>query len=280
MCKKGRMFRLLTADEIVARVASYSAKGASLLLYKTARTDIALLNETVGPLNWKKSHEIVNGFVTCTLSIWDDEKKEWISKTDVGTEDNAAKDKDSTADDQDKADDKKAGKDANSNLATKSKYSDSLKRAGFCWGLGIELYTAPFIWVPASKGGNKNLKATVSEIGYDENDRINRLVLTDRNGNVIYSFGTQQTPAKPAAVNDNSDLVAKLRAKLEEKRVPEKYVTDAYKVDALEKVSASAVATMLTPAGIAKIFNSYQKTLEKEKQFNLFANLPDELPYD
>lgn len=249
------------ADEIDARVAQVTAKGASLLLYKDARCDMALLDETVGCMNWKKEYSRDNR--NCTVSIWDDEKQQWISKEDTGTESNTE--------------------------AEKGLASDSFKRACFNWGIGRELYTAPFVWVNADKitiTTGKNGKPacydrfSVTEIGYDAKRRINRLVVVNKKtGETVYTFGTQQAP-KPAAVNDNSDLVAKLRAKLEEKRVPEKFVTDAYKVDALEKVSASAVATMLTPAGIAKIVNSYQKTVAKEKQFNLFDNLPDELPYD
>jgi hypothetical protein len=35
--------------------------------------------------------------------------------------------------------------------AAKGEASDAFKRACFKWGLGRELYTAPFIWVPAEK---------------------------------------------------------------------------------------------------------------------------------
>lgn len=44
-------FRLLKADEIEARVATCTEKGVSLLLYKDARCDMNILDETVGPLN-------------------------------------------------------------------------------------------------------------------------------------------------------------------------------------------------------------------------------------
>ena len=35
--------------------------------------------------------------------------------------------------------------------AEKGNASDARKRAGFAWGIGRELYTAPFTWIPADK---------------------------------------------------------------------------------------------------------------------------------
>ena len=113
------MFRDLTADEIEVRVASVTPKGVSLLLYKDARVDQNILDETVTPWNWMRSHSRDNA--NCTVSIWDESKKQWISKEDTGVESFTEKEK---------------------GLA-----SDSFKRACFNWGIGRELYTAPFIWV-------------------------------------------------------------------------------------------------------------------------------------
>ena len=114
-------FRLLKASEIDCRIATVSQKGVSVLLYKDARVDQNILDETVGPMNWQRSHSRDNA--NCTVSLWDDEKKQWISKEDTGTESYTEKEK---------------------GLA-----SDSFKRACFNWGIGRELYTAPFIWIPA-----------------------------------------------------------------------------------------------------------------------------------
>ena len=118
-----KKFRYLKADEVECRVAQCSDKGCSLLLYKDARCDMALLDETVGPENWQRHHSRENA--NCIISIWDDNKKQWIEKEDTGTESNTE--------------------------AAKGLASDSFKRAGFNWGIGRELYTAPFIWIPASK---------------------------------------------------------------------------------------------------------------------------------
>lgn len=113
------MFRDLTADEIECRVAQCTEKGVSLLLYKDARCDQAILDETVGAFGWMRQHTRDNA--NCIVSIWDENKQQWILKEDTGTESNTEKEK---------------------GLA-----SDSFKRACFNWGIGRELYTAPFIWI-------------------------------------------------------------------------------------------------------------------------------------
>ena len=116
-------FRALTAEEIECRVSTMNEKGLSLLLYKDARCDMNILDETVGAENWQRTHTRDNA--NCIVSIWDEKKQQWISKEDTGTESYTEKEK---------------------GLA-----SDSFKRACFNWGIGRELYTAPFIWIPADK---------------------------------------------------------------------------------------------------------------------------------
>ena len=49
------MFRLLKANEIDVRVAMVKESGVSLLLYKDARCDMNILDETVGEMNWIRS---------------------------------------------------------------------------------------------------------------------------------------------------------------------------------------------------------------------------------
>lgn len=115
------MFRDLKAEEIECRVAQAKPNGVSLLLYKDARCDQSILDETVGPMNWQRHHNRDNA--NCVVSIWDEQKKQWIEKEDTGTESNTE--------------------------AQKGLASDSFKRACFNWGIGRELYTAPFIWIKA-----------------------------------------------------------------------------------------------------------------------------------
>ena len=72
-------FPTLTAKDIECRVASISEKGCSLLLYKDARCDMRILDKVVGPLGWKRSHELIDGKLFCNVSIYDEEKAEWIT---------------------------------------------------------------------------------------------------------------------------------------------------------------------------------------------------------
>ena len=85
------MFRDLTADEVECRIGMLKQNGLTLLLYKDARCDMNILDETIGAMNWKKSYTRDNA--NCIVSIWDDQKKEWISKEDTGTESNTEKEK-------------------------------------------------------------------------------------------------------------------------------------------------------------------------------------------
>ncbi|MCI6516227.1 MAG: hypothetical protein MR442_03360 [Lachnospiraceae bacterium] len=131
-----KQFRALTAGDIECRVSTVSDKGCSLLLYKDARCDMKILDETVGPENWKRSHELINGNLFCNVSLWDEGKKEWVTKQDVGTESYTEKEK--------------------------GQASDAFKRACFNWGIGRELYTAPFIWIKSGDVtlAQKNGKST------------------------------------------------------------------------------------------------------------------------
>lgn len=174
---KNLEFDLLRPEDIEVRVAIVTDKGCSLLLYKDARCDMNMLDKTVGAYNWKREHSRDNA--NCVVSLWDEEKKEWVSKEDTGTESFTEKEK---------------------GLA-----SDSFKRACFNWGIGRELYTAPFIWAPANlceiadKNGKKTVKNgfEVLSIGYDENRRIQQLViLNDKTSEVVFEMGVKSATKK------------------------------------------------------------------------------------
>lgn len=131
----------LRVDQIEFRVQSINNGGyATILAYKDARVDMNRLDEVVGPTNWERTHSRDNA--NCTVSIWDAEKSQWISKEDTGTESNTEKEK---------------------GLA-----SDSFKRACFNWGIGRELYDFPVIqirlnddeWTTYEYQGKTRAKAT------------------------------------------------------------------------------------------------------------------------
>jgi hypothetical protein len=176
-------FRLLRADEIDVRISIVKDWGIGLLLYKDARCDQNILDETVGPMNWQRHHTRENA--NCIVSIWDAEKNQWIEKEDTGTESYTEKEK---------------------GLA-----SDSFKRACFNWGIGRELYTAPSMLV-----FKKNLKKltevngkwscsdrfSVKDIEYDGRKIAKVDVLNETTGEVL-TFG------EPVAETKKTEKVRK-----------------------------------------------------------------------
>ncbi len=168
------MFRDLKADEIECRVGQATEKGLSLLLYKDARVDMAILDSTVGQERWQREHYEVKGNLYCRVGI--KIENEWIWKSDCGTESNTE--------------------------AQKGESSDSFKRACVNWGIGRELYTAPFIWVNAQDCNLKQVQAnnktiyrcndtfSVTEIHIKDKAITGVAIKNDKLGKVVYTFGT------------------------------------------------------------------------------------------
>ena len=160
-------FRTLGANEIDCRVNTINENGLTLLLYKDARCDMNILDETVGSMNWKREHTRDNA--NCIVSIWDSEKSQWISKEDTGTESNTEKEK---------------------GLA-----SDSFKRACVNWGIGRELYTSPVIHITNDKCrkyvNNKGKYATndkfyVEAIKYNETREIIAIAIKNNRNERVF----------------------------------------------------------------------------------------------
>lgn len=168
-------FRKLKASEIDCRISQIEKTWCTLLLYKDARVDQNILDETVGCMNWQKRY--VRDNANCIVGIWDEDKKQWVEKEDTGTE--------------------------SFSEAEKGLASDSFKRACFNWGIGRELYTAPSIFIfPRKdikyKNGGKEVdeffeykdgkyttktRFEVEIITYDENSAIKDLIIRDNKGN-------------------------------------------------------------------------------------------------
>ena len=167
-------FPLLTADDIEVKVQKVTDKGAVGVLYKTARTDMRLLDDVVGT-SWQDEYREVKGNLYCKISIWD-EKMGWVGREDCGVE----------------------SREDDDNNQKKGEASDAFKRAGTKWGIGRELYTSPFIFlaVPtkARDGGrgydlaNRFTRFEVSHIEYIDN-RISALTIIDDKGNIVYQMG-------------------------------------------------------------------------------------------
>ena len=197
-------FRLLRADEIDVRVSQIASNYCTLLLYKDARVDQNILDETVGCMNWQKRY--VRDNANCIVGIWDEEKKQWVEKEDTGTE--------------------------SFSEAEKGLASDSFKRACFNWGIGRELYTAPSIFIfPRKDMGAKTkedeeskefykvgevngkdkyatkTKFYVDLIDYDKNRNIKDLVIRDNKGNLRFELLTKE---KEKELNKQFDELIKL----------------------------------------------------------------------
>ena len=179
----------LTKDDVEARVGANTKNGFSLLLYKTSRTDVKRLNSVCG-LMWSNSHRNdSNGLVCCSISVYDKETNQWITREDVGVESFTEKEKGS--------------------------YSDSFKRAGFRFGIGIELYNTPFIFVKWDMESDKNKQGKTvykpkdfypSNIEIKEyevkNGEVSKVVIT-YDGKEIY-------PKKQPSLTDRFEMAMKL----------------------------------------------------------------------
>lgn len=221
------MCRKLNADEISVRIGTYKEAdknhpnvkpGASLLLYKDARVDMKILDEMYGTFGWQKTYQKIGDSMFCTISVYDKEKQQWISKQDVGTESNME--------------------------ATKGEASDAFKRAGFNFGIGRELYTAPFIWVPGDLMKSKYDKFHVEEIGYTD-DAISFLkIFNDTKHVVVYQFNNIKKEAEPiekkaaAPANNLSEITTdSIRAEMARTGIEEKTVLEMFKAEKLDDLN-------------------------------------------
>ena len=221
-----KKIRLLRADEIECRVSMVSENGAALLLYKDARVDQNILDETFGIYGWKREHLFMGDALFCTVSIRD-ENGEWVSKQDVGT--------------------------PSLSEPVKGSASDAFKRACFNWGIGRELYTAPFIWVPAERVEIHREKERfvtrdrfrVEKIEYDERQNICGLQIVNQKRAVVYSYSQnagshsgQAEDKKPADTDRITPMQEKkLKKEMERTGVSEKQVCERYQVSNIKELS-------------------------------------------
>ena len=244
---ENKTIRLLMADEIECRVGTISEKGLSLLLYKDARADMKILDEVFGSNNWQRTHEVIGGNLYCNVQIYDEQKKQWISKMDVGTESYTEKEK--------------------------GQASDSFKRACVSVGIGRELYTAPFIWIAANKvniqpRGDKYItydKFKVKEITYNENREIVGLTILNQDGKVVYSLSASKgltgkaetenvSPSPAKASLPTAERVMQMNKELERTGVALDTVLSRYQISSVEEMTESMFSNAM---------NSLKKTKKK-----------------
>jgi hypothetical protein len=222
-------FRPLTADDVEVRISTVKKNGVQLLLYKDARVDQNVLDESVGVENWQKKYEMIGGNLFCSVGILVDRGagiKEWIWKQDVGVESYTEKEK--------------------------GQASDAFKRACFCLGIGRELYTAPFIWISADKveikdAGKDTYKCyerfavrsmTVSD------GRITALSVINSKGIEVFSYGkrtAQSATQEPTQVYEQKPMLVTeaeikiLEAELARTGVAKQTICNAYHVNDLSE---------------------------------------------
>lgn len=221
---------LLTATDIECRIQQITNKGAVLLLYKTARVDMRILDEVYGAMNWQRHHEVINDNLFCTISVWDSEKSQWVSKQDVGTESNAE--------------------------AEKGQASDAFKRAGFAWGIGRELYDAPFIFIQAPI--DKYDRFTVKEINYDKEKReFTSLVIVDKKGKERYRLNGTKTDRPQKSTDDRQQKGVAAIVELVKKNKAEQpfadWLKDTMKVESLDG---------LTVEQLGAVYKGFKKWIE------------------
>lgn len=261
-------FRLLEANEIDVRVATFKAKNGdkgascSLLLYKDARVDQNLLDEAFGIYGWKRTHQLIGDRLYCTVEVRNPETGEWIAKQDVGTESNAEKEK--------------------------GQASDSFKRACFNLGIGRELYTAPSIWlnegqfnVKKGKDGKDTTydKFVVSKIEYKDRTICELEIINTSMGNkVVYTFGgnkvkplptleekpkksatkkavavesttPQEMPPQNTGYPERGEMLKLAKSKYPDGSAQQKSLLEMWKIDNLEKATTAQLMVIWSKYG-------------------------------
>ena len=175
---------LLKAKDIEIKIKQVCENGAIALLYKTARVDMSILDEVFGAENWETDYREIKGNLYCGIGVFFPEQNRIVWKWDCGIE---------------------SREDGEGN-EKKGEASDSFKRAGVKWGIGRELYTAPFIFlnVPTKKNEkgkyelvNRFQSFSVKSIEYDGRN-IKSVVIIDDNGKIVYGDKSEpKTETKP-----------------------------------------------------------------------------------
>lgn len=238
-------FRLLRAEEIEVRIASCNKGGVQLLLYKSARVDANILDETVGNLNWSKTYTRDNH--NCILSIWDSEKNCWIQKEDTGTESYSE--------------------------AEKGLASDAFKRAGFAFGIGRELYTAPNIFIFSSELAtfqNDGMKYRcydsfkVVEVVYNHNRTIKSVLIENLNTHRTYRFENPDLECRTIILNSPAPQEAPVNA------IPP-VITPSPKTDLTEMKEQKTNNDLTANANKKQAAQKAKKRITKKQQEELLS---------
>ncbi|MGN0744360.1 MAG: hypothetical protein ACI4MZ_03710 [Christensenellales bacterium] len=249
-------FRTLRADELDCRVGTCNERGFTLLLYKDARCDQNILDETVGPMNWQRDHKEVKGNLYSGVSIWDEKKQQWVTKWDCGVESNTEKEK--------------------------GEASDSFKRACFNWGIGRELYTAPFIYIKGNVEKNSKGKDNptfrqmeVAEIEYEDGKITKLVILGDKQP--IYTYGTKgsQTPN-----NERQSKTEQSHGNNAEMTLDEAYAMTTAKGTAYGALKDENLEYIIEHSKVEKSVKAARMILEDRRMAEDMMPIDDVCPWD
>lgn len=223
---------LLKKEDIECRIQSVNNKGAVLLLYKTARADMRILDEVVGSMNWQRHHEVVNDNLFCTISIYDSDKGQWVSKQDCGVPSNTQ--------------------------GEKGEASDAFKRAGFSWGIGRELYDSPFIWISGKV--DRYDRFHVTDIQYDREKReFIRLTICDDKGNERYRLNGTKTDRQQPTDDRRQKGIAAIVELVKKNNAAESFA------DFLKQTTKKDDLNALTIDELQSVYKGFKKWLEGGK---------------
>lgn len=185
---------LLSAEDIEVRMGNKikDTDNVTMLLYQDSRCTARNLDKQFGPFGWQMDYKVVGDQIYGTLSIWDDTKQQWVSKSDTGDKSNISEDK--------------------------GQSSDILKRCAVRWGFGTELYTAPKIVIPNDGYGNSGYK--VSEIAYSNNREITHLVIVNRFDKEVFRWDMGDVKTAPKQVINDHKTYTKADLEWTEDRTP------------------------------------------------------------
>lgn len=185
-------FRDLRPEEIEVRVGNLlkdkdnQPYAFNLMLYKTARTDMALLDECVGAFNWQKKYYQVKNTMVCSIGIFNEKRMEWLWKDDGGDDDTTME-------------------------QVKSELSDSFKRAGFSWGIGRKLYSASKIYMVVNISETNNPKKSyyqVKEIEYDDTSITKLVIINKKTKEVVISYPSNAKVSQTSEKPQKKDILA------------------------------------------------------------------------
>ena len=253
-------FRDLKPEELEVRVGTVikdkqTGKTTSFvpLVYKTARADANVLDETFGIFGWKCSYYQVKNTMVCSISIWDKEKGQWINKDNGGDDDFQSE-------------------------QIKAELSDSMKRAGFTLGIARKLYSLSkhSLFINIDEENTTSSRYVVKEIEYDDTSVTKIVIINKKTRKVVcespkqfskttdkVAVSSQKEPKKPISdismeqhENDCGYINTYLES-LEEKRREGfvKWICQFQQVNSLDELRSNvdkchAVAEWLRKKGI------------------------------